>query len=188
MAGFIRFSEEIMRLSVSVWRSVTSCRFISGFSHSSSKSLSIYPYRMTSVFKNWQDCIQDKREQDMVKFFLIINLSVLEIRQWNLLQTTCSIYPSRDKYVEDAVPPVYMKVKVRFPISWLQHESVGECEECADPMLLTPLAWPPQPAQQFCCFTDLLTCKRWRKSTFCADTQSKVRTSHISVHVCPSNL
>ena len=38
---------------------------------------------------------------------------------------------------------VSMKVKAGAPISWLQHDSVGECEECADRMLLWPLTWPP---------------------------------------------
>lgn len=38
---------------------------------------------------------------------------------------------------------VYVMVKLDCPVGWLQHDTVGECEKCADPMLLAPVAWPP---------------------------------------------
>lgn len=61
---------------------------------------------------------------------------------------------------------VSMKVKARSPISWLQHDSVGECEECADPMLLAPLTWPPLSQSNNnspVVLKAVLTCKSWEQ-------------------------
>ena len=68
---------------------------------------------------------------------------------------------------------VSMKVKARSPISWLQHDSVGECGECADPMLLAPLTWPPSQHNSPVVLKGCFNMQKMRARAYCAHTESK---------------